>query len=440
MKILSLGTPLFSAHWRAKGHRVLVVADVALPTHEDNIPFDFFAHPDTCAQRFETIVDRFQPDLVFQGDHSTPLIHCGLEDLDIPKAWYSIDSHLHLSWHKHYAVLFDRLFVAQKNLVPHLSRYQQHLYWLPPFCQQTAEFMPWEGREHDVAFVGTLDSGRNPERVRLFDEVRQRGISLHLAGGAYRPVYRSSRIVINQAVKDDLNLRVFEAMGCGSLLVTDRISHSLHELYDEGSDYLAYSPGDADDCAEKIIWALGHPQKAEAIARSGHEKTLSLHCEKHRAAQVMETLSALAADRSADRIDDETAASHLAWVHDYCARCALPESLVAFFAAQADNFAAQGRQSVTARPWSLLVWAGQALNKTNMPLVNALLAQIPEIPEDREFRIRHACLCMVSLSASGKRAEAQKLADVSLREFSDAEEIKESARAISQENCSSPLS
>jgi hypothetical protein len=103
MNILSLGTPLFSSSWRAAGHRVLVLADIAQSSHEDNLAFDFFSHPDTCARRFGAIVDRYKPDVIFQGDHSAPLIHCGLEDMDIPKAWYSIDSHLHMSWHKHYA-------------------------------------------------------------------------------------------------------------------------------------------------------------------------------------------------------------------------------------------------------------------------------------------------------------------------------------------------
>ena len=430
MNILSLGTLLFSSSWRASGHRVLALAEVAQSGHEDNLAFDFFSHPDTCAERFGEIVDRYKPDVIFQGDHSAPLIHCGLEDIDIPKAWYSIDSHLHLSWHKHYAVLFDRVFVAQKSLVPHLSRYQPRAYWLPPFCQRTTEFIAWAEREHDVAFVGTLDRARNPERVRLFDALRQSGISIHLATGAYQPVYRSSRIVINQAVKDDLNLRVFEAMGCGSLLVTDRISHSLHELFDEGRDYCAYTPGDAEDCAQKIAWALKHPVEAEAMARSGHVKTLSRHCETHRAGQVLEALSSLVAEKPTSAIDPDTRASHLAWTYDYSSHLALPEALTVFFAEQAEILAAWGRQSIAARPWSLLVSAGQALKKSNVALVNALLSQIPEVPEDREFRIRHACLCMASLFLTGKSAEAQKLAETSLSEFPDEEEIREAARVV----------
>lgn len=436
MKILSLGTPLFSSPWRAAGHRVLVLADGALGSHEDNLSFDFFSRPDTCAERFGAVVGRYKPDVIFQGDHSTPLIHCGLEDIAIPKAWYSIDSHLHMSWHRHYAVLFDRVFVAQKSLVPPMARYQPETHWLPPFCQRTAGFMPWAEREHDVAFVGNIDKARNPERVRLFEALRQAGISIHRATGAYQPVYRTSRMVINQAVKDDLNLRVFEAMGCGSLLVTDRISHSLHDLFDEGRDYCAYTPGDAGDCAKKIAWAMENPVEAEVIARSGHEKTLGRHCETHRAAQVMEALLSLVAEKSVSALNPETRASHLAWTCDYCSHLALPEPLTVFFAEQAELLAAFGRQSIEARPWSLLVSAGQALKKSNVALLNALLSQIAEVPRDREFRVRHASLCMASLFLTGKNEEAQKLAEASLREFPDAEEIREASRVI-RSACSS---
>ncbi|MBN1127486.1 MAG: glycosyltransferase family 1 protein [Chitinispirillaceae bacterium] len=424
MNILSLGTPLFSSHWRAAGHRVLVVADVPLTAHEDNRPFDFFREPASCAMRIAAITYDFRPDVIFQGDHSTPLIHAGLEEMNVPKAWYAIDTHLHLTWHRHYAALFDRLFCAQQNMVPLMSGYHPNPQWLPVFCRNSSAFMPWAQRNHDVAFVGTLDPARNPRRLELFDSLRQKGVHVHLATGDYSPVYQSSRIVVNQAVHNDLNLRVFEAMGCGSLLVTDRITHSLQELFDEGRDYLAYSSGDADDCAEKIAWALQHPAEAKGMAHSGHAKVLERHCEKHRAAQVLETLQSLAATAPQKTMDPDTRAAHLAWTCDYCSRLALPESLTAFFAGQAELHAARGRTSIQGRPWTLLVSAGQALNKKNIPLANALLSQIAELPPEREFRVRHWELRVKTLLLAGWSAQAREVAGAALKEFPDEKELR----------------
>jgi hypothetical protein len=430
MNILSLGTLLFSSYWRAAGHRVLVLADAGLATHEDNRVFDFFSHPESCAERFTAMVSTFQPEVIFQGDHSTPLIHAGIEEFDVPKIWYSIDTHLHHAWHAHYATLFDLVFVAQKNMLDAISKRQPRTRWLPPFSQRTAEFTSWAQRERDVAFVGTLDPARNPERVRFFDALRQKGIAVHCATGAYLPVYQSSRIVVNQAVKDDLNLRVFEAMGCGCLLVTERITHSLDELFDEGSDYLAYSRDNAGECAEKIIWALEHPAQAEAITRRGYAKVVKEHGETHRATAVLEAMSALVAKKPVSSIDQDTRAAHLAWTFDYCARLALPESLTVFFEQEASRLAAYGRLSIVGRPWTLLVSAGQALKKGNGALAAALLNQIPEVPEDREFRVRHIGLKVQSYILMGYLNQARDLAVAALLEFPDEKEIREIAAAV----------
>lgn len=430
MNILSLGTPLFSSYWRAAGHRVLVLADVALAGHEDNRTFDFFSHPETCAEHLAAIVSEFRPEVIFQGDHSTPLIHAGIEEFDVPKVWYSIDTHLHHAWHTHYATLFDKVFVAQKNMLGKISKRQPQARWLPPFSQRTAEFTPWAQRDRDIAFVGTLDLVRNPERVRFFDSLREKGILIHLATGAYLPVYQSSRIVVNQAVKDDLNLRVFEAMGCGCLLVTERITHSLHELFDEDRDYLAYAPGNVDDCAEKIVWALEHPAQAEIIARRGYAKVVKEHGETHRAEAVLEAMSALVAKKPVSNFDQDTRAAHLAWTFDYCSRLALPESLTVFFEQEASRLAAYGRLSIVGRPWTLLVSAGQALKKGNGPLTAALLNQIPEVPEDREFRVKHYGIRIQSILLMGYADQARNLAAAALREFPDEKEIREMAEAV----------
>ncbi|MBN2036288.1 MAG: glycosyltransferase [Chitinispirillaceae bacterium] len=428
MKILSIGTPLFSSHWRSAGHRVLVIADVALPAHEDNRPFDFFSDPQTCSQRIKEVADEFQPDIIFLGDHSTPLIHLGLESVILPKAWYSIDAHLHCRWHKHYAAIFDLVFCGQKNMVAPLSAFQSRIKWLPLFCQSPMEFKPWADRIHDVSFVGRLDGEKNPGRVRFFNDLRKK-VNVHFASGNYAPVYQSSRIVVNQSVKDDLNLRFFEAVGCGALLVTDRLSHSMEDLLTPGSEFLTYTHGNVDECAEKITWAIEHPDKAKAIARSGHEKVVNRHCAQHRAKEVLEIMGALP-ERTEAIVDGDIGAAHLAWAYDHCSRLALPGPLTLFFSRQSEQLLPQARQSVQARPWVLLVAAGHALKKNNPVLAGALLSQIIEVPKDREFRIRHVCVEAELLLLNGDRNQAKKIAEAGLEEFPDDQEIRDLAEAI----------
>jgi hypothetical protein len=430
MNILSLGTPLFSTCWRNAGHRVVVAADVAMSPHEDNLAFDFFDHPESCAGRLASIIDKYSPDIIFQGDHSTPIIHCGLEAIPIPKVWYSIDTHLHHAWHRHYAALFDRVFCAQKSMVARMSSYQQATEWLPPFCQRSSTFMPWQERQHDVAFVGTLDPFRNPARVCFFDKLRERKIRIYATTGDYQPVYGSSRIVVNQSVDDDLNLRFFEATGCGALLITDRLSYSLADLLEEGRDFLAYEHGNDGECAEKITWALAHPGEAESIARSGHARIVTSHLEQHRAMVVAQKMSSIVEHRTASDMDDDTRSAHLAWAYDYCSRLALPPRLTTFFSDGCEPLIAQGRMSIEGRPWTLLVSAGQAMKKGNAPVANALLSQIIASPDDPDFGSRYYRLKIESLVSMGNGGEAKALMEKARREFPDHPEIRELAKVV----------
>jgi hypothetical protein len=431
VKILSIGTPLFSSHWRSAGHRVLVIADIALPAHGDNRSFDFFSYPQTCAQRVQNVVDEFHPDIVFQGDHSTLLIHLGLEAIDLPKVWYSIDAHLHSRWHKHYAALFNKVFCAQKNMIAHLSSFQPSVEWLPLFCQSPTAFLPWAKRMHNVSFVGTLDPEKNPGRIRFLNELGGK-TGLHIAKGNYAPVYQSSRIVVNQSVKDDLNLRFFEATGCGALLVTDVLSHSMEEILVPNSDFLTYSHGNVDACLEKITWALDNPGKAKAIARSGHDKVLNRHCEHHRAKEMAGHMETLLARRTETALDRSTGTAHMAWTYDYCSRLALPKSLTLFFSMQSEQLVLQARQSVQARPWALLVAAGHALVSKNPILANALLSQIAEAPKDMEFRIRHLCIKAELLLRTGNDHQAREMVEAALNEFPGEQEILNLAQAFNR--------
>lgn len=82
------------------------------------------------------------------------------------------------------------------------------------------------------------------------------------------------------------NMRLYEATGCGALLVND-MKDNLHELFTLDKEVVTYrSPGEA---VEKIRWYIDHPQEAEAIALAGHQRTLREHSYRHR----MEELDAI---------------------------------------------------------------------------------------------------------------------------------------------------
>ena len=70
------------------------------------------------------------------------------------------------------------------------------------------------------------------------------------------------------------NMRLFEATGVGTLLLTDW-KVNLHEMFEPGKEVIAYhSP---EECAELIQYYLEHDEERHAIARAGQERTLREH-------------------------------------------------------------------------------------------------------------------------------------------------------------------
>jgi len=70
------------------------------------------------------------------------------------------------------------------------------------------------------------------------------------------------------------NMRLFEATGIGTLLITDW-KENLHEMFELGKEVIAYcSP---EECAELIHYYLEHEDEREEIARAGQQRTLGEH-------------------------------------------------------------------------------------------------------------------------------------------------------------------
>lgn len=79
---------------------------------------------------------------------------------------------------------------------------------------------------------------------------------------------------INAAENFANNMRLFEATGCGALLITD-YKDNLNELFEIGKEVVAYRI--PEECASLIKYYLANPKEAEEIARAGQKRTLQDH-------------------------------------------------------------------------------------------------------------------------------------------------------------------
>jgi len=423
MKIISIGSQFFNSAFRAAGIDVLAVVPVRMISHPSDIPFEFYRRAQDCESFIAQLIDTFKPDLIFQGDHSGPLIHCGLEKYEIPKVWFAVDVHLHNAWYPHLAPVFDKVYCAQQNHVQEMSRFSSDVEWLPLcYTGEMHPFTSWNLRKHEISFVGTLDSKKNPARVAFFKQLDDSGLKVTIIQGRFEHVYGNSKIVINQSVKDDLNLRFFEAPACGALLLTDRLSHSMEEILIPGEDFLLYEPGTIESVMEQVEWVRNNPVLAEKMAYSAFVKIHSKHLEIHRALTITEWYSRFS--KISQKKNNDEVLAHLAWTFDLCSQLFITEDLAEYFKKRSSEIVAYlfDRQIFSERV--KLLTAEQFLADGMYNKMYDLLMKTREIDNDPAFNKRLAAATIsVEVLIGKKEAAAVRLQSL-LSKYPDDPDIK----------------
>jgi hypothetical protein len=154
---------------------------------------------------------------------------------------------------------------------------------------------PEQERVLDVGWVGRCDWDFYSQRRRILPELagrfRMNDWRRHYSHEGMAEVYRRSKIVVNVARDDypqDANMRAFEAMAAGALLIT-RVPSELTELgFEEGVHFVGYRQ------MEEIV-PLAHKYLQEGAARQGiaraaRQKVLGEHTYDCRAAALLRSV------------------------------------------------------------------------------------------------------------------------------------------------------
>ncbi|GJL53161.1 MAG: hypothetical protein NPIRA02_02930 [Nitrospirales bacterium] len=285
MKILLLGFPVLKKAFLQCGHEVLTC------TTDQCGDIWIEAFPVSIDRVLQSLPRGWSPDLVFLMDESTEPMFFGLERLAIPTAWYTIDAHLHLHWHKAYAAVFDFVFVAQKDYVLDYTcdPSRQAVTWLPLFSDLERDCHCVLPKIYDLSFVGVINSTWKPERSRLLEAVGAR-TPLYTTTGEYVSVFNRSKVVLNECAANDVNFRIFEALACGSLLLTEHVGNGFDELFQDRKHLVMYDRSNINQIVELAQYYAHHKQEREAIAYAGREVVLKSHSTVHRAQTITEII------------------------------------------------------------------------------------------------------------------------------------------------------
>lgn len=203
-----------------------------------------------------------------------------------PAAFYAIDTHLRHSWPKirRMASAYDLVCCAQ----PDAARRLKNGLWVPLGCDVELHAAASPGEPvWDVAFVGT--EGGVPRKFYL-QALRERypnsriGWAPHTELGA---VYSHARIGFNYAVANDVNMRLFEVLCAGALLVTNRLAgDALEQLGLRDRQHLA-TYRTPRELFEAIDHFLAEPQQRRSIASAGAAVVRTRHTYAHRLRQIL---------------------------------------------------------------------------------------------------------------------------------------------------------
>lgn len=239
-------------------------------------------------QAIENLPNGYYFDFYFYVDSGLKTIDPTLDLINIPKVAYFIDTHIDLHSRLKMAHHFDIVFLAQKSHIDLFNKEGvRYVYWLPLAC--FPELYPDEElpRDIDVSYVGSLSPEEGDKRITILNKVGET-FPNHFIGKSWprdmARIYSRSKIVVNSAVNYDLNMRVFEALASGALLITDP-ADSITELFEDGKEIVIYH--NLNDLLDKIKYYLEHENERIEISKRGKEKVLKFHTYHHRVEEVI---------------------------------------------------------------------------------------------------------------------------------------------------------
>jgi spore maturation protein CgeB len=190
---------------------------------------------------------------------------------------------------------FDVVFHANRLYQNFFQKLAPRAVFLP-YGFDDEHFYPIDKeRTIDVGLVGAA----YPERVAYLERLAALGAHVQVVNGVYAQelaeVINDLKIHLNLNIDSRggdglLVLRIWETLGCGRLLLTQR-KDFIDELFEDGEHLVLFE--DAEDCAAKIKDMLARPDELERIARSGYEHALRHHTYLARAETILASTAGL---------------------------------------------------------------------------------------------------------------------------------------------------
>jgi len=232
-------------------------------------------------------------------DHGEDGIGAPLDfKLPHPNAYWIADSHISgesYQYRMNRAKEFDFVFASHKPSIEQFEKDGLKVQYMP-WAAEASVYRPIPIIEkYDWCFIGHLN---NQSRIDLVDRFckewpvgekgylgwRKAGVPGYNVFDDVAKKFSQSRIILNEAIKEDLNMRVFETLACKRFLLTENVP-AIHDHFEDGKHLVLFKT--IDEAVEKAKYYLAHDNERNAIAEAGYREFLDKHTYMHRAKEIL---------------------------------------------------------------------------------------------------------------------------------------------------------
>ena len=304
--------PAFARAFLRSGNRVVVVHASFPPNGNLN-------------QLLERCPER--PTLILHPEF--PILPWGLTKVDIPTACFQIDTYAYTRRRITWSMLFDLVFVFHPGYDVEFQKAGHPGAHVIPHAIDASLFLGEElERVFEIGWVGQRRGPLYRTRERLLPVLsgsfRMNDWSRRYGQEAMARIYRQSKIVVNIARDDfpqDANVRTFEVMAAGALLLTASPTELTQIGFEDGVHFIGYR--NEAEIAPLVKKFLSEESARRRIVEAARDKVLREHTYDHQAQAILDLTERYGRNFSAPARSWPEARVRLAYLDYFAAHGAL---------------------------------------------------------------------------------------------------------------------
>lgn len=177
---------------------------------------------------------------------------------------------------------FDKVFAAQPSAAEHFAENEINAEWLPLAANPDIHKPYKEDKIYDWITLWH-NCGKRPQLIKELKKTLPNGYVGWKDGDDYARWMSKALCSISLSRSNELAMRIFEVMGIGVPLITDR-TRGLDLLFTEKQHYLGFD--DADELIWCIEYVMNHPGECARMAYQAQQEVLGKHTYYHRVLRV----------------------------------------------------------------------------------------------------------------------------------------------------------